>query len=183
MWLRRIGRECDRDSDLRVCSNHFRDSDYERDLSVMRSLGHSVKYARLKPGVLPSVRLPVGVKPPRNNQKAVVLSLYENYLQQGPPELQREPSEQDIPYHCWYHWLRPAVRDAAVQTLGSSSPATTQVSSLQLGLMRNIGTQIDLDAKPVTSCGVQAELPAGEDHGQDALPSFYESMVADPRRK
>lgn len=141
MWLRRIGRECDRDSDLRVCSNHFRDSDYERDLSVMRSLGHSVKYARLKPGVLPSVRLPVGVKPPRNNQKAVVLSLYENYLQQGPPELQREPSEQDIPYHCWYHWLRPAVRDAAVQTLGSSSPATTQVSSLQLGLMRNIGKQ------------------------------------------
>lgn len=74
-------------------------------------------------------------------QQAVVLSLYENYLQQGPPELQREPSEQDIPYHCWYHWLRPAVRDAAVQTLGSSSPATTQVSSLQLGLMRNIGKQ------------------------------------------
>lgn len=71
MWLRTIGREGDVDGevDLRICSNHFRDSDYHQNLGVMRSLGLSVKHARLKSGTLPSIRLPVGVAPPEKRHK------------------------------------------------------------------------------------------------------------------
>uniref|UniRef100_A0A6B0V603 THAP-type domain-containing protein n=1 Tax=Ixodes ricinus TaxID=34613 RepID=A0A6B0V603_IXORI len=41
------------DSD-RLCSDHFRDEDYERSPRVMESVGVPVRNVRLKPGVLPS---------------------------------------------------------------------------------------------------------------------------------
>lgn len=58
-WLRRIGREDARGLDLRVCSNYFRDADYEHNLSVLRSFRQNMRHLRLKPKMVPTFSLPV----------------------------------------------------------------------------------------------------------------------------
>lgn len=58
-WCQRIGRQDPGNADVRVCSEHFDgERDFLRIASVLRDAGQTMKRVHLKPGVVPSLRLP-----------------------------------------------------------------------------------------------------------------------------
>uniref|UniRef100_V5I0V9 THAP-type domain-containing protein n=1 Tax=Ixodes ricinus TaxID=34613 RepID=V5I0V9_IXORI len=168
-WCGRISRRDPGQADMRVCSEHFdSDRDYRRLPSVLRDAGQTMKNVYLKPGAVPSLRLPPTAKrlsPAKDT--AVPTSKRRRTENDEPVEVDcfegSTPREHSC--HCRH---RPATRDTAVQAdlhenpgpARTLRPPGTKDSSVGtdrwLG-KRSTGTQWNAYAKGITTHWVQTE--------------------------
>uniref|UniRef100_A0A147BI06 THAP-type domain-containing protein n=1 Tax=Ixodes ricinus TaxID=34613 RepID=A0A147BI06_IXORI len=168
-WCGRISRRDPGQADMRVCSEHFdSDRDYRRLPSVLRDAGQTMKNVYLKPGAVPSLRLPPTAKrlsPAKD--PAVPTSKRRRTENDEPVEVDcfegSTPREHSC--HCRH---RPATRDTAVQAdlhenpgpARTLRPPGTKDSSVGtdrwLG-KRSTGTQWNAYAKGITTHWVQTE--------------------------
>ncbi|XP_042150794.1 uncharacterized protein LOC121838545 [Ixodes scapularis] len=183
-WCRSIGKENCEMADLRFCSEHFDgNQDYLRISSVLRDTGQTMRHVRLKPGAVPSLRLPPFAMTTPAKEPA----------SKRPRILGDEPtedvgcSEGNAPRE---HWCscgpRPASRNAAVQAdldqvqVAPMLPAREDKAvgtDPRLG-KKSVGTQGDSYARGITSHGVQTEELLGSSSNADNTTSVTSSTSA-----
>uniref|UniRef100_A0A6B0V610 THAP-type domain-containing protein n=1 Tax=Ixodes ricinus TaxID=34613 RepID=A0A6B0V610_IXORI len=168
-WCGRISRRDPGQADMRVCSEHFdSDRDYRRLPSVLRDAGQTMKNVYLKPGAVPSLRLPPTAKRLSPAKDPAVPTSKRRRTENDEP-VEVDCFEGSAPrvysFHCRH---RPATRDTAVQAdlHESPGPALTlrppvmKDRSVGTGRWlgkRSIGTQWNAFVKVLTTRWVQTE--------------------------